>query len=131
LETDKAGLLLQEVLDIEILNIEIVTASWSLTVPQKLSRADKSGLVFVAAHCKDPNYSSQSSMLPCGYFHLFMFSARPLHMNGIDGEEIILTHVKINCSFHLEWRVFPWKRSPVVVWRQLIQSTFKRFFPTT
>jgi hypothetical protein len=27
LETDKAGLLLQEVLDIEILNIEIVTAS--------------------------------------------------------------------------------------------------------
>jgi hypothetical protein len=57
-------LFLQAVLDIEILNIEMVTASRSLTVPQKLSRADKSGLVFVAAHCKDPNYSSQSLMFP-------------------------------------------------------------------
>ena len=94
-KTGKVGLLLQAVLDIEILDIKIVTASRFLTVPQKLSRADKSGLVFVAARCKDPNYSSQALMFPCGYFHLFMFSARPLHMNGIDGEEIILTHVKI------------------------------------
>jgi hypothetical protein len=96
------GLLLQAVLDIEILDIEIVTASRFLTLPQKLSRADKSGVVFVAAHGKDPNYSSQAlidvplRLLP--FVHVF--GAPSTHewerrrKNNFNSCE--------NCSFHLE-----------------------------
>ena len=35
------------------------------------------------------NDTSQALTFPFGYFHLFMFSACPLNMNGINGEDII------------------------------------------